>query len=103
MVDRRRQVAWTRAALDCLDEILEAIAVDAPGAAMRVLGVFDHTAESLSDLATRGRVVPELENSAIREVFVYRYRLIYQVSSDDVRVLAVIPGAMDYRTWLRGQ
>jgi plasmid stabilization system protein ParE len=86
-----------------LDEILEAIAVDAPGAAMRVLGVFDHTAESLSDLAARGRVVPELENSAIREVFVYRYRLIYQVSSDDVRVLAVLPGAMDYRTWLRGQ
>jgi toxin ParE1/3/4 len=101
VVDRRRQVVWTRAALDCLDEILETIATDAPGAAMRVLGVFDNTAESLSDLATRGRIVPELEDSAIREVFVYRYRLIYQVSSDDVRVLAVIPAPMDYRAWLR--
>ena len=66
-----------------------------------MLDVFDSTAESLSDLATRGRVVPELEDSTIREVFVYRYRLIYQVSSDEVRVLAVIPGAMDYRAWLR--
>ena len=101
MVDRRRQVAWTRAALDCLDEILATIAADAPRTATRVLSVFDSTAESLSDLATRGRVVPELDDSTIREVFVYRYRLIYQVSSDDVRVLAVIPGAMNYRAWLR--
>lgn len=68
MVDRRRQVAWTRAALDCLDEILQTIGADAPRAATRVLDVFDSTAESLSDLAMRGRVVPELDDSAIREV-----------------------------------
>jgi plasmid stabilization system protein ParE len=101
MVDRTRQVAWTRAALECLDEILATIAAEAPAAAERVLGVFDSTAESLSDLATRGRVVPEIAESAIREVFVYRYRLIYQVGLDDVRILAVIPGAMDYRAWLQ--
>ena len=46
-------------------------------------------------------VVPEIAESAIREVFVYRYRLIYQVGLDDVRILAVIPGAMDYRAWLQ--
>jgi len=101
VVDRRRQVAWTRAALDCLDELLATIATEVPGAATRVLGVFDATAESLSDLATRGRIVPELDDPGIREVFVFRYRPIYQVGSDDVRILAVIPGAMDYRAWLR--
>jgi toxin ParE1/3/4 len=68
---------------------------------VRVLGVFDATAESLSDLAACGRVVPEVADIAIREVFVYRYRLIYQVGTDDVRILAVIPGAMDYRAWMR--
>jgi plasmid stabilization system protein ParE len=52
MVDRTRQVAWTRAALECLDEILATIAAEAPDAAARVLGVFDSTAASLSDLAT---------------------------------------------------
>ena len=101
MVDRRRQVAWTRSALDCLNEILATIATDAPRTAIRMLDVFDATAESLSDLAMRGRVVPEIADSAIREVFVYRYRLIYQVAADDIRILAVIPGAMDYRAWLR--
>jgi toxin ParE1/3/4 len=39
-----------------------------------------------------GRVVPELENAAIREFFIYSYRVIYQVSGDDVQVLAVIHG-----------
>jgi plasmid stabilization system protein ParE len=101
VVDRTREVVWTRAALDCLDEILATIAADSPRTAQRVLGVFDSTAESLSDLAMRGRVVPEFEKTPIREVFVYRYRLIYQVSSTEVRILAVIPGEMDYRAWLR--
>ena len=101
MVDRTREVTWTRAALDCLDEILATIAEDAPITAGRVLGVFDATAESLSDLANRGRVVPEMNESTIREVFVYRYRLIYQVNAAEVRVLAVIPGEMDYHAWLR--
>jgi hypothetical protein len=45
--------------------------------------------------------VPEIAESAIREVFFYRYRLIYQVGLDDVRILAVIPSAMDYRAWLQ--
>lgn len=76
MVDRTRQVTWTRAALACLDEVIATIAIDAPKAAERVLGVFDSTAESLSELASRGRVVPEVEEPSIREVFVYRYRLI---------------------------
>ena len=102
MVDRPRAVVWTRAALECLDEILATIALEAsPKTAERVLGVFDSTAESLSDLANRGRMVPELEQSTIREVFVYRYRLLYQVSSAEVRILAVIPGEMDYHAWLR--
>lgn len=101
MVDRRRQVAWTPPALDSLNEILEMIAADAPLTAMRILDVFDATADSLADLANRVRIVPELEDDSIREIFVYRYRLIYQVSSSDVRILAVIPGAMDYRAWFR--
>ena len=88
------------AALVCLDEVLATIAADAPRSAERVLDVFDSTAESLSELAARGRIVPEFEEPSIRELFVYRYRLIYQVGSDEVRILAVIPGAMDYRAWL---
>ncbi|WP_366929511.1 type II toxin-antitoxin system RelE/ParE family toxin [uncultured Thiodictyon sp.] len=39
-----------------------------------------------------GRVVQELTNPAIREHFIYSYRVIYQVAGEDVHVLAVIHG-----------
>ena len=101
MADRSREVVWTRAALDCLDEILATIAEDSPKMAQRAFLVFESNAESLSDLANRGRIVPEVDSTTIREIFVYRYRLIYQISSSEVRILAVIPGEMNYHARLR--
>jgi plasmid stabilization system protein ParE len=97
----RRLVSWTAAARDCLDEIVGYVAAESPVAAGRLLEVILDAAESLSDLATRGRQVPELGVDSIREIFVYRYRLMYQVASGEVRILAVLHGAMDFERWLK--
>jgi len=96
-----RLVTWTLAARDCLDEIISFISEDSPDAAQRVLEVILAAAESLSLLAERGRRVPETERETIREIFVYRYRLMYQVASSEVRILALLHGAMDFDRWLR--
>lgn len=97
----QRSVAWTPSARDCLDSIIEFIARESPEAAARVLDVILDAADSLSLFAERGRRVPETESRSIREIFVYRYRLIYQVSTSEVRILAVLHGAMDFGRWLR--
>lgn len=97
----QREVVWTPTARDCVDEILAFISADSPGAAGKVLEVILAAAESLSVFADRGRIIPEIESRSIREIFVYRYRLIYDVSGDEVRVLAVLHGAMDFDRWLR--
>jgi len=102
MGDRRRSVSWTPAARDGLDDIVAFIATDSPPAAERVLEVVLAAADSLSLFAERGRVVPEIESPTVREIFVYRYRLIYRVASSEVQVLAVLHGAMDFDRWLRG-
>jgi plasmid stabilization system protein ParE len=70
-------------------------------AAAKVLEVVLAAAESLSLFSERGRIVPEMESRSIREIFVYRFRIMYQVSSSDVRILAVLHGAMDFERWLR--
>ena len=44
---------------------------------------------------------PERADSAIREVFVYRYRLIYRTTPDAVTVTAFIHGARDFERWRR--
>jgi len=98
----RRSVSWTPVARDCLDEIISYISEESPDVARRVLEIILAAAESLSLLSERGRRVPEMESPTIREIFVYRYRLMYQVGSSEVRILAVLHGAMDFDRWFRG-
>jgi hypothetical protein len=44
-------------------------------------------ATSLETLSERGRIVPELDDHSVREVFVYSYRLIYEVRGSEVRLV----------------
>jgi plasmid stabilization system protein ParE len=52
-------------------------------------------ARSLRRFPERGAIVAELGDVSIREIYVRRYRLIYQVSSKRVVVLGFIHGARD--------
>jgi len=60
-------------------------------------------AENLSTLSARGRIVPEIGDRAVREVFVRRYRLPYRIEEDRVIVLAFLHGARDFTTWRQSQ
>ena len=97
----RRRVVWTRSARRHLDEIAEFVARDSPDGARRVVEQALAAAGSLETLSDRGRVVPERADPAIREVFVYRYRLIYRTVGDTVAVIAFIHGARDFERWRR--
>jgi toxin ParE1/3/4 len=90
-----RQVAWTETAWRDLERIADYIAEDSPGyAAALVRRVRDH-ARSLEEMAERGRVVPELEEPAVRELIVGSYRLIYEIDDAHVNILGLIHGARD--------
>jgi toxin ParE1/3/4 len=101
MADRRRSVVWTLTARDQLDEIVAYIAGDSLDAALRVLDSVLDAAASLAHFAHRGRVVPEIQADAVREIFVFKYRLIYEIQGGEVQVLSVIHGARDFAAWLR--
>ena len=58
-------------------------------------------ADTLSTLSERGRVVPELGEATLREVFVYEYRLLYRVRQDRVIIRAFLHGARDFSKWRR--
>jgi plasmid stabilization system protein ParE len=42
-----------------------------------------------------GRRVPEIADPNVRELFVQRYRLIYEIHADTIHVLAFVHGARD--------
>jgi hypothetical protein len=47
--------------------------------------------------------VPELEDLRVRELFVHRYRLIYEVGMTELTILAFLHGARDFAKWRRGE
>ena len=92
----QREVVWAPSAYADLDHAL-ARREDAA----RLLEEVLDAAESLSTLSERGRLVPELDDAVTREIFVRDFRLMYEVSSAHVLIVAVVYGARDFETWRR--
>ena len=99
MADRVRSVVWSQSAQLVLDEVIAYINQESPQNARQVLLAALGAADSLAILAERGRVVPELADSSIRELVVLKYRLLYRVSDSVVTVVAFLRGARDFSTW----
>ncbi len=57
-------------------------------------------AQSLSFPTERGRIVPELHQQDIREVFVSNYRMLYRVAETEVSIVAFLHGARDFSKWI---
>jgi len=96
MAARVRSVAWAVSAQAALDEVITYISQDSSEAAARVLEKALEAGATLATLAERGRIVPESNDPTIREVFVFRYRLMYEVHDDRVVIVAFLHGARDF-------
>lgn len=86
------RLIWSTEALGDLDAIAEYIHRDSPYHAQRVVDAALALAESIAEQPMIGRIVPELDDPAIRERFLYSYRLLYQVGDERVEMLALIHG-----------
>jgi toxin ParE1/3/4 len=97
------QLSWSLIALDNLQAITEYIERDSPlYAAAFAQRVFDAT-RSLSAFPNRGRIVPEYDDTSLRELLFQGYRIVSTVDGDSVRILLVLHAARDLRTSLPGE
>jgi plasmid stabilization system protein ParE len=85
-------VVWSPEALEDVESIATYIARDSRFYAAAVVEKLLATAVDLPLFPGAGRAVPELGEYSVRERFVYSYRLIYRLRSDDILVVAVIHG-----------
>ena len=83
-------VKWTTPAKRDLKQINDFIAKDSKFYAQKVSQDIVDKSEKLENFPEIGRIVPEIGDSNIREVFVYSYRLIYEVLPNEIQVLALI-------------
>ena len=74
---------------------------DSPRYAEALIAEVKATAQSPKRFSNRGRLVPQTETPAIRELFVKNYRLIYESRDTDVVILALIHGVRKFPSYLR--
>ena len=92
-----RKVIWAYAAEEDLEAAASYIHRDSPVYAASFIDKALEAGRSLDEFAERGRMVPELGDSSIREIFVYSYRLVYRIEDDRISILALIHGRRDFQ------
>ena len=83
-------VKWTEHALTQLRHIHDHIAHDSPIYAKRVTEELVRKTIGLDELPRKGRIVPELNEEAVREMSLYSYRILYEIKPSHIAVLAVV-------------
>lgn len=86
------RVAWSPEAVDDVEAIAAYIAKDSPYYASAVVKKILTTGAALYQFPHIGSIVPEISDPAVRERFVYSYRVIYRVFDEQVLIVAVIHG-----------
>lgn len=84
------ELIWAPSALKAIDEIATYISKDSIAAAENIVSLIFERAEVLANHPHFGKPVPELNNNRFREIPVSRYRIIYQLVSDnEIHILTV--------------
>ena len=89
-------VKWSSPARRDLRQIHDFIAKDSGYYAKNVVRTIVEQTEKLVDFPRIGRIVPEIGDPNIRELFVYSYRLIYEITPEGIEILTVIHGRRDF-------
>lgn len=94
------KIVWSlRASLHLLD-IGSYIAGDSEEAAVRTIAKLYQGVDRLARLPYSGRFVPEDRQKRYREVLIGNYRVVYRVVGSECRILAVVHGRRNMRTFL---
>jgi toxin ParE1/3/4 len=88
-----RLVEWSDDAVMDVEELATYIAASSPQNARSVVRKVREAAENLPNFPYAHRIVPEWQDPDWRETFVYRWRLIYRVLPDRIRIVGVIHGS----------
>jgi addiction module RelE/StbE family toxin len=73
-------VIWSKPAKKDLRQIFEYIARDSRFYAKKAVNNIVEKSMTLDSSPRRGRIVPEINDPDIREIFIYSYRLMYHIT-----------------------
>jgi toxin ParE1/3/4 len=91
------KVIWSPIVIEDLEAIASFIARDSEAYAAAMIQEIVDAVETLSLFPRMGRVVPEMDEEDIREIIVRKYRVIYRVEREAIKLGAVMHGARDLK------
>jgi len=83
------EVRWSLNSFKDLEQITEFISVDSPLYAPMFIKKIIHSVDRLELFPLSGRIVPEYEDEAIREIIFHNYRIIYRIKKDIIEVSSI--------------
>jgi len=89
-------VKWSRPSKQDLKQIYNYISRDSTFYAQKVVIAIVEKSETLNVFPYMGRIVPERNEERIREILIYSFRMIYQINSNNIEILALIHSKKDF-------
>ena len=90
-------VAWSNQAKADLRHIFEFIADDSRHYARKVTQDIVEKTNALNELPRLGKAVPEVGDDNVRELSLYSYRILYEITKQDIFILAVVHKRRDFK------
>lgn len=87
------KIQWTTVALLDMNDAVAYIAKDSKVYAARFASQCEAAANAFREYPYKGRLVPELPRSGLRELIAAKYRIIYRVKTESIEIIALIHGA----------
>jgi toxin ParE1/3/4 len=87
------EIKWSPLAAEDLSSICQYIARDSEYYASDFAKNIITKIELLLTYPEAGRIVPEYDNPAIREIIYYNYRIIYRIKTDITEIVRITHGA----------
>lgn len=89
------KILWTEPAIEDLRNLHAYIARDSEIYASNFVQRIITAVDKLTNFPRLGRMVPEAEQEAVRELIYQNYRIIYRIKGELVEILTVLHGRRD--------
>lgn len=90
-------IVWSHPARDDLKGIYDYIARDSKRYALQVTQDIIGKTKTLLEFPQLGKVLPEIGEDNIREISLYSYRILYEVTPDTIYIHAVVHMRRDFK------
>jgi toxin ParE1/3/4 len=93
-------IEFTPKAIEDIENLAEYIATQSPHFAQKLVKSIFKEVEILKTFPFIGRIVPEIDENEVREIFYQKYRIVYHViDQSTIHIVTVQHGSRDIKNW----